>query len=142
LNNATIGERFDIAAGSMTGVVQLPPGGAGITAIPVCSLGLAVGTTADGVVILETEEELAAQATTPDPGPPPVSAWKVRKALTAAGLRDQIEAAVAAASQDITDAWEYAGSFECDHPLILSMVEQMGLTDEQVDQVFTLAATL
>lgn len=35
MNNATIGERFDIDAGGMTKVLQLPPGGAGITAIPV-----------------------------------------------------------------------------------------------------------
>ena len=95
----------------------------------------------------ETEYRCYSYAERPPPptlpiGPPPVSAWKIRKALNATGLRAQVEAAVAVADQDVQDGWDTARDFERDHPLILSMVAQMGLPDEQVDQLFALAATL
>jgi len=77
----------------------------------------------------------------PDPVPE-ISAWQMRKALTATGLRDQIEAAVEAAPQEIKDAWQYAATFDRHHPLIVQMVQLMGLSDEQVDAVFALGAAL
>ena len=73
---------------------------------------------------------------------PTVSAWQIRKALNQAGLRDQIEAAVASASQEIKDGWEYATDFERDNLLIVQMSRGLGLADAEVDQLFVLAATL
>jgi hypothetical protein len=77
----------------------------------------------------------------PDPVPE-ISAWQMRKALSATGLRDQIETAVAGASQEIKDAWQYAASFDRNHPLVVQMVSALGLPDAQVDAVFELGATL
>lgn len=71
-----------------------------------------------------------------------ISAWQIRKALTAVGLRDQIETAVAGASQEIKDAWQHANPFDRNHPLIVQMASALGLSDAEVDAVFELGATL
>jgi hypothetical protein len=39
-------------------------------------------------------------------------------------------------------AWEYANYFRRDHPLVLTLAGQMGLTAAQVDALFILAETL
>lgn len=67
---------------------------------------------------------------------------QIRQALNAAGLRQQIEAGVAAADQDTRDWWEFATSFESDHPSVLAMCAALGISDAQRQQVFDLAATL
>lgn len=77
--------------------------------------------------------------------PPPVptlSAWQIRKALNQMGLRDAVEAAVAAGPQDAKDAWAYANEFERSHPLIESFAQALGKSDEDIDALFTLGATL
>ena len=77
--------------------------------------------------------------------PPPVptlSAWQIRKALNQMGLRDAVEAAVAAGPQDAKDAWAYANEFERGHPLIESFAQALGKTDEDIDALFALGATL
>jgi hypothetical protein len=76
--------------------------------------------------------------------PPPkitVTAWQIRKALNAANLRTQVEAAVAASTdQDLKDGWEYALTFESDNPLILTLCEALNISDEQRLQIFEAAA--
>lgn len=73
---------------------------------------------------------------------PTISAWQMRKALNATGLRDQIEAAVAGASRDVQDGWATAREFERNHLLIVQMASALGLSDAEVDAVFELGATL
>lgn len=73
---------------------------------------------------------------------PTVSAWQIRKGLNASGLRDAVEAAVAAADQDTQDAWQYAKEFERDHPLVKSLAAGLGKTDTEIDALFALSATL
>ena len=77
--------------------------------------------------------------------PPPVpsiTAWQIRKALNQMGLREAVEAAVAAGPQDAKDAWAYANEFERGHPLIESFAQALGKTDEDIDALFALGATL
>ena len=76
------------------------------------------------------------------PPAPTLSAWQIRKALNQMGLRDAVEAAVAAGPQDAKDAWAYANEFERGHPLIESFAQALGKSDEDIDALFALGATL
>lgn len=72
-----------------------------------------------------------------DPQPMPViSARQVRLALTAAGLREQVEAAVEAADQATQDHWFYSTELHRDHPLIVSMAASLGMTEAQIDALW------
>ncbi len=64
-----------------------------------------------------------------------------RLALNEAGLRDAVETAVAGADQTTKDTWEYANSIERHHPLMISMAAQLKISDQQLDDLFRLAAT-
>ena len=73
----------------------------------------------------------------------PLTAWQIRKALNTAGLRATVEAAITGSSdQDLKDAWQYASSFERNHPLVASMAAALGKTDAEIDALFILGATL
>lgn len=79
----------------------------------------------------------------PPPAPvPTVTPWQIRKALNAAGLRTAVEAAVAAADQTTKDAWEFAQEFRRDNPLIAAVAVTMGKTEQEIDDLFTLARSL
>lgn len=71
-----------------------------------------------------------------------VTPRQIRLALNAAGLRATVENAVKAGNQDIKDWWEYALEIERNHPLIVGMAAQLGITEQQLDELFTLAVTL
>jgi hypothetical protein len=70
------------------------------------------------------------------------TAYQIRQALSVAGLRDQVEAAVAAGDQAMQDAWHYAQTFERLHPKILAIGTALGQTEQQLDDLFTLGMTL
>jgi catalase (peroxidase I) len=70
------------------------------------------------------------------------TAYQIRQALSAVGLRDQVEAAVAAGDQALKDAWQYAQTFERLHPKIVQIGVALGQTDAQLDDLFTLGMTL
>lgn len=72
----------------------------------------------------------------------PLTKWQVRKVLNAAGLREQVEAAIAGGSQDFKDAWECAGHYERDNALLNGMAQSLGMTSSQLDDLFILGATL
>jgi len=74
--------------------------------------------------------------------PAAVTARQARLALHAAGLLDQVEAAVAAAGGATQIEWEYATTIECASPLLAAISGGLGLTAEQVDALFSQAATL
>ena len=71
-----------------------------------------------------------------------VSPRQIRQALNAAGLRAPVEAAVASADQDTKDWWAFATTFESDHPVLLAMASALGMSGEQVRQVFQMARGL
>ena len=81
----------------------------------------------------------------PPPTPRPVSVVTPRQfrlALNATGMRASIEAYVAAGSQDMKDTWEFATVIERSSPLIVAGAAELNLTEAQIDDLFTLAATL
>lgn len=85
---------------------------------------------------------------TPEPSPPQalpilvVSPRQIRQALTAAGLRTAVEAAVASGNQDLQDWWEFATAFEENHPMVIGMAATLNVTEEQLHSLFVLAGSL
>ena len=73
---------------------------------------------------------------------PPVSPRQIRQALTRAGLRSTVEAAIAAGDQDTKDWWEFATQFERQHVRVIAMGVALGQTDAQLDTLWTLAGSL
>ena len=71
-----------------------------------------------------------------------VTAFQARAALLAAGLLDDVEAAVAAADRLTQTAWEYALAFERTSPTIATLAAALGRTDQQLDDLFREAATI
>ena len=81
------------------------------------------------------------------PPPPPVviadvTPRQIRMALTRAGLRAQVEAAVAAGDQDLKDWYEFSTTFQRAQPLVAQMGTALGQTSAQLDALWQLAATL
>ena len=72
----------------------------------------------------------------------PLSAWQVRKVLTQFNLREKVETAIANADQNTKDAWQYAKEFQRNDILLNGMATALGLTDEQLDELFTVGITL
>lgn len=84
----------------------------------------------------------------PPPPLPPLSARQLRLGLVAAGIMpSQVDTAIAEI-QDANDRaiaeieWEYATQFERDHPLIDQVGAALGLTPEQIDDMWQAAIGL
>lgn len=79
----------------------------------------------------------------PVPEPPAVpvsiSPLQARRALLAAGLLDDVEAALAEAPRETQLAWEYAVEVRRDDPMLFSVAAALGLTAGQVDALFLAA---
>ena len=88
-----------------------------------------------------TPEEIAAalddwrRATT-------VTPLQIRRALLQQGLLDEVQAFVEAADLETRMAWEYAVQIDRTNALIAAAAASIGTTDEDVDELFRLAATL
>lgn len=78
----------------------------------------------------------------PAPAPMSVTPRQIRMALTQAGLRSAVEAAVAAGDQDLKDWWFESNAFERDRPQVLAMAALLGVSDAQLEALWTLADTL
>ncbi len=61
---------------------------------------------------------------------------QARIALNNAGLRTQVDNAVSSADQNTKDYWEFATSIDRNNPILISMATSLGITSEQVDQLF------
>jgi hypothetical protein len=88
---------------------------------------------------------------TPIPVPGPaipnrITMRQARLALLQSGLLPQVDAAVAAITGAEGDAaridWQFAQTVERTHPLVATMTAQLNLTAKQLDDLFTLGATL
>jgi hypothetical protein len=71
-----------------------------------------------------------------------VSPRQIRLALTLIGLRQQVEDYVNAQDITVQDSWHYSTEFERDHPLMLACKKALNKTDEDLDALFALAASL
>lgn len=76
------------------------------------------------------------------PVPEAVTPVQFRRALRRASLYDAVAAYVATQDADTQDAWEYAVSIPRDDALVARAAAELGQSDEQVDDLFRLAATL
>jgi hypothetical protein len=91
-----------------------------------------------------------------DPTPPPdpaevldaeraamvVSRFQAKAALNAAGLLPQVEAAIAQADTFVQIAWADAVEFRRNSPTIAALKDAVGLTDEQLDDLFRAGAQI
>lgn len=71
-----------------------------------------------------------------------VTPRQARLALLAAGLLDQVETAVNQAGGAVKITWDYATEINRNDPLITTLGKTLNLTDTQIDNLFTQAATL
>lgn len=71
-----------------------------------------------------------------------VSPRQIRQALTLAGLRAGVEAAVAAGDQDLKDWYGFATEFHRTNPNVISMGVVLGVSDSQLDELWALAGSL
>lgn len=71
-----------------------------------------------------------------------ISPRQIRMALTRAGLRDSVEAAVASGDQDLKDWYEFSTAFERSNPLVGAMGTALGVSSEALDGLWQLGATL
>lgn len=77
----------------------------------------------------------------PVPVPSSVTPLQARRALRQQSLHEAVTAWIAQQDGATQDAWEYATRIERDDAFIAGAAAALGLTDEQVDQLFILAAT-
>lgn len=73
--------------------------------------------------------------------PTSVSMRQARLALLESGLLADVEAGLAGSAQEAQIEWEYATTVERSSGLVSTIASAMGLTEQQLDDLFTLAAT-
>ena len=78
----------------------------------------------------------------PAPVPASITPLQARRALRAADLLDAVNGWIATQPDDAQEAWEYCIEVRRDSPLIAGAQEGLGLTDEQVDDLFRAGAAL
>lgn len=71
-----------------------------------------------------------------------VDRLQIRGALDQLQMRSAIEAYVAAGNQRVKDWWLLAGYFEIDNEMVLAAQVALGLSDEQKQAIWDMAATL
>jgi hypothetical protein len=96
---------------------------------------------------LALDGDVVRRSWTLEPAPPPsvpasVTPLQIRRALLAQGLLDDVQAFVEASSLETRMAWEYAIQIDRDNELISAAATAIGATDEEVDDLFRLAASL
>lgn len=72
----------------------------------------------------------------------PISPLQIRQALTRAGLRAAVEAAVAAGDQDLKDWYEFSTAFERLNPQVMAMGEALSVSQASLDDLWALGASL
>ena len=100
--------------------------------------------TGEVITVEMTPEEIATIAAESHliKSPIPISPRQIRMALTRVDLRAQVEGAVAAGDQDLKDWWEFSTIFERENLQVEAMAAALGVTSEQVDDIWKLGATL
>ena len=101
-------------------------------------LGRAVFNAANPVA----DEAAADTAQANDPVPPSVSRFQALAALMDAGLLADVGMALADAGPLAQLAWAEASEFRRNSPMILTMADGLGLTDDDVDALFRAAAQI
>lgn len=95
---------------------------------------------ADAIYATWLAQEAAAQAAAIAAAT--VTPRQAKLALYASGLLETVETMIAAADRPTQITWAEAIEFRRDDPLINGLGATLGLTSQQIDDLFTLAATL
>ena len=74
--------------------------------------------------------------------PKVVSMRQARLALYGAGLLGQVDMLVSSSTPDVQIEWEFAADLRRDWPTLLALSAALGLTNEQVDNLFIQASQL
>lgn len=77
-----------------------------------------------------------------DPIPLSVTRFQARAAIQLAGLLDDAEAAIAEAHPLSRIAWEHAHVYRRDSPTLISIGQQLGLSEADMDELFKTAASI
>lgn len=102
-----------------------------------CGANVAVGDVLSGGTEYDAAMILSRRAAIAD-----ISPRQVRLALNQLGLRAAVEAVVLAASTDTQDMWHYATAFKRTDVTLVAMAASLGMSNQQLDDIFLLAATL
>jgi len=78
----------------------------------------------------------------PEPVPQRITALQARRALLAADMLDQIEAAIARQPRAVQITWEYATEIYREDPMLIEVAQAIGLTTNTLDDLFRAAAKL
>lgn len=74
--------------------------------------------------------------------PAQVTSIQARRAILAAGLQDAVEALIGQADQATQDLWYTTDIVERTNPVMLGLAAQLGLSSDQLDELFRQAARL
>ena len=74
--------------------------------------------------------------------PSTITPRQARLILNQYNLRKAVETAIANSSQDVKDEWDYATAIQRSWPTLISLAQQIGITSEQLDQMFIEASIL
>jgi hypothetical protein len=97
----------------------------------------------DNAIDAQLQQRLLSNPVIVESGELKCTAWQFRKALNALGLRDAVEAAIAASGdQNIKDGWQYTSEFHRYAPLVIQFGQVLGKTGAEMDALFALAGTL
>jgi hypothetical protein len=91
--------------------------------------------------VVELEAELAT-GVDENGVPTVISPLQGRLALKRTGLLESVEAAIVQASGETQIWWEYATLWHRTHSLLNGLASSLGLTSEQVDELFILAGAI
>lgn len=75
------------------------------------------------------------------PVPESVTPLQMRKALRAIGLKPLVDQFIQTLNEETVEEWEYATSVVRGNPTIAMAAAGLGMTEEQVDDLFRLAAS-
>jgi hypothetical protein len=79
------------------------------------------------------------------PAPPPVTQITMRQCrlqLLASDLLDDVEALITQADKAVQIEWEYATTVQRDSELVVTIGSELGLTEQDIDQMFKSASVL
>lgn len=129
--NRAIGDDFVISADGTVTIIPVRP-------------SLAHDWNGTKWVLNKTKQAELAAAARKAAVPHIVTMRQAKLALLQAGLLDEVDAAIAAEAtpKAVKIEWEYASEVQRDWVNTLGLAEMLGLSDEQLDNLFILAASL
>lgn len=71
-----------------------------------------------------------------------VTPLQIRRALRQVGLLDEVQNFIENSSAEVREAWEYAIQIDRNNELIIGAANAIGVSEQEVDNLFRLAATL